>query len=422
MTQKNDTKKLINNFISLFIVQGANFIVPLITFPYIVHVIGIEKFGLLAFATAFIAYPLLLVTYGLDLSGAREVASAKNSKRRLSIVLSSILLARLLLITIAALITFLIVFSFERFSKDWLLYVITFGSIIGTMTFPIWFFQGMEKMKFITYLSIGSRLLYMVGLFIFLQKEEDYLYVLLLNLITLFMVGIISLVVIKREFGIKLIFPRIKYILLQFVKGWHLFISHFAINLFTSFNMLVLGLVSSDLVVGYYAIAEKVVKIIASLFNPLNQALFPHVVQLVKKSKEKGKLFVNKISIAILGISMFIWGFFIIFSENIFELVFGKEAINSIPIFNILSILIVIMPLAAWMYNVILISFKLEKYFIKIFSTIAILNVIVIASLLPGFDEKVNVISFSLVFSEVISLLFGLYLYKTKVLTSRTSK
>lgn len=422
MTKKNDTKKLINNFLSLFIVQGSNFIVPLLTFPYIVQVIGIEKFGLLAFATAFTSYPMLLVMYGLDLSGAREVASSKYSRRKLSIILSSIMLARLILIVFSAIITFLIVFSFERFSKDWLLYIITFGSIIGTMTFPIWFFQGIEKMKFITYLSIASRILYMVGIFVFLQSEEDYLYVPLLNLITLILVGIISLIVINREFGVKLIFPRIKYILLQFIKGWHLFISHFAINLFTSFNMLVLGLVATDLVVGYYALAEKVVKIIASLFKPLNQALFPHVVQLVKKSTEKGKAFVNKISLYIFLVSMFIWGTFFIFSEQIFELVFGKESVTSIPIFNILSILIVIMPLAAWMYNVILISFKLEKYFIKIFSTIAILNIIIIGLFLPWFEVKENVIAFSLVFSEVVSLLFGIYLYNMKVLTMRESK
>lgn len=422
MTEKNDRKKLTNNFLSLFIVQGSNFIVPLITFPYIVQTIGIEKFGLLAFATAFIAYPLLLVTYGLDLSGAREVALAKNSKRRLSIILSSILLARLSLIVLAASVTLLIVFFVERFSKDWLLYVITFGSIFGTMIFPIWFFQGMERMKFITYLSIGSRLLYMISIFIFVRSEDDYLYVPLLNFITLFMVGIISLGVIYKEFSVKLIIPRIKYIVLQFVKGWYLFISHFVINLFTSFNMLVLGLVASDLVVGYYALAEKIVKIIASLFKPLNQALFPHVVQLVKTSKEKGKNFVNKISLYIFGVSMLIWSIFIIFSENIFGLVFGEEAVSSIPIFNILSVLIVIMPLAAWVYNVILISFKLEKYFIKIFSTIAILNVIIIASLLPWFDSKVNVISFTLVFSETISLIFGYYLYKNKILQLRREK
>jgi len=422
MIQNSDTKKLTNNFISLFIVQGSNFIIPLITFPYIVQMIGIEKFGLIAFATAFIAYPSLLVMYGMDLSGAREVASSKHSKRKLSIILSSIMLARLILISIAALITFMIVFSFERFSKEWILYAITFGSILGTMLFPIWFFQGMEKMKFITYLSIGSRLLYMVGIFTLVKSEEDYIYVPLLNFLTLLFVGIISLIVIKKEFGISLILPRFKYVLLQFIKGWHLFISHLAINFFTSFNMLVLGLVSSDLVVGYYALAEKIVKIIASLFKPLNQALFPHIVQLVKKSKEMGEKFVNKITLYILAVSMLLWMILFIFSEEIFGLVFGEKSVNSIPVFNILSTLIIILPLAAWVYNVILISFKQEKYFIKIFSFVAILNAIIIAVLLPWFEMKENVIAFSLVLSETIALLFGFYLYKVNVLAKRITK
>ncbi len=412
----NDRKKLINNFLSLFIVQGSNYIIPLITFPYIVQVLGIEKFGLLAFATAFIAYPTLLVIYGLDLSGAREVASAKESKRRLSIILSSILMARFILTLLAAGITFLIVFSVEKFAKEWLLYLVTFASIIGTISFPIWFFQGMERMKFITYLSIASRILYLIGIFTLVHTEEDYLYVPLLNFATLLFVGIISLIVIKKEFGVSLVIPRLKYIKLQYIKGWYLFVSHLAINLFTSFNMLVLGLVSSDLIVGYYALAEKVVKIITSLFKPLHQALFPHVVQLVKSSKESAKSFVRKISWYMLAVSIVIWALFFFLSETVFILVFGKDALNSIPVFNLLSLLIIIMPFAAWVYNVVLVSFKLEKYFIKIFSIVAVINAVVIIVLLPWFEAKENIIALSLVLSESISLLFGIYFYRTKVL------
>jgi PST family polysaccharide transporter len=413
---ENDKKKLTNNFLSLLIVQGSNYIVPLITFPYIVQTVGLEKFGLLAFATAFIAYPMLLVIYGLDLSGAREVASAKNSQRRLSIILSSLLSARIILILLAALIAFVIVFSFERFSKDWQLYLLTFGSIIGTMSFPVWFFQGMEKMKFITYLSIASRMLYMAGIFIFVRSEEDYLYIPFLNFITLFIVGIISLFIIRKEFGVYFMLPRRKYILLQYIKGWHLFVSNLAINLFTSFNMLVLGLVATDIIVGYYALAERIVKIIVSLFSPLNQALYPHVVQLARRSKEATEKFVNKISFYLFVASAMVWTIFFFFSETIFGLVFGEKTINSIPVFNILSVLIVIMPLAAWVYNVILISFKLEKNFVKIFSFVALINAIMIALFLPWFEAKEKVIAFTLVGSEIISLLFGVYLYYSKVL------
>lgn len=420
-SDNNDKKKLFNNFFSLFMVEGLNYIFPLITFPYIIQTIGIEKFGLLSFAAALIAYPALLVIYGLDLSGAREVANSKNSTRKLSIILSSIMLTRLLLIFFSLLLTLTVVFSFDRFAKDWLVYLVTFGSIIGTMSFPTWFFQGMEKMKFITYLTLGSRLLYTIAIFVFVQSEEDFLFVPLLNFLSLFIVGIISLVVIYKEFGVSLQLPRTKYILLQFHKGWYLFISHFSINLFTGLNMIILGMVSSNLIVGYYALAEKVVTIITSLFSPLNQALYPHVVQLVKKSREVSIKFVERIFRYVFLASTLTWIFFVLFSKIIFVLVFGEDSINALPVFYILSALIIIRPLAAWTYNVVLISFKQEKHFVKMFLTAAVVNIIVIVILLPWFGAKENVIAFSLVVSEIIALSLGLYLYKSKVLGSKGS-
>jgi PST family polysaccharide transporter len=315
----------------------------------------------------------------------------------------------------------IVVFSFDRFTKDWLVYLVTFGSIIGTMSFPTWFFQGMEKMKFITYLTLGSRLIYTIAIFIFVQSEEDFLFVPLLNFLSLFIIGIISLVVIYKEFGVVLRFPGRKYIFLQFYKGWYLFISHFSINLFTGLNMIILGMVSSNLIVGYYALAEKVVTIIISLFSPVNQALYPHVVQLVKKSRELSIKFVKKIFRYIFFASTLIWLFFVIFSKIIFILVFGEDSINALSVFYILSALIIIRPLAAWTYNVILISFKQEKHFVKMFLTAAVVNIIIIVILLPWFGAKENVIAFSLVVSEIIALSLGLYLYKSKVLRSKGS-
>ncbi len=143
--QSEDGKKISTNFMYLSILQGMNLILPLITFPYLVRVLGIEKFGLIMFAQAFIVYFSMIADYGFNLSGTREISSNRNNKDKLIKIFSSIMTARIVLVLVGLIFLSLIVFSFERFSKDWELYFLTFGIVIGTALFPTWFFQGMKR-------------------------------------------------------------------------------------------------------------------------------------------------------------------------------------------------------------------------------------------------------------------------------------
>jgi PST family polysaccharide transporter len=69
-----DHRTVISNTLSLSGLQVANTLLPLITVPYVVRVIGPGNYGLIAFAQAFVTYFVLLVNYGFDLSASREVA------------------------------------------------------------------------------------------------------------------------------------------------------------------------------------------------------------------------------------------------------------------------------------------------------------------------------------------------------------
>ncbi|HCX7544895.1 oligosaccharide flippase family protein, partial [Escherichia coli] len=56
------------NAVYLFVVQGVTYLVPLITLPYLVRVLGAQSYGVLSFSLAIIQYFILLTDYGFNLS------------------------------------------------------------------------------------------------------------------------------------------------------------------------------------------------------------------------------------------------------------------------------------------------------------------------------------------------------------------
>ena len=88
---KNNTA-LLKNISYLGVVQGLNYILPLITLPYLVRVIGVEKFGVISLATAVISFFLVITDYGFNYTATREVALNKNNNEELVNIFSSVMI------------------------------------------------------------------------------------------------------------------------------------------------------------------------------------------------------------------------------------------------------------------------------------------------------------------------------------------
>ena len=70
------------NYLYLLMIQGANFILPLITLPYLVRTLGVNKFGIVMVAHSFAILLTIVTEFGLDMSATRQVALLKMTKRR----------------------------------------------------------------------------------------------------------------------------------------------------------------------------------------------------------------------------------------------------------------------------------------------------------------------------------------------------
>ena len=330
-------KRLLSNFFSLSGIQMASYILPLITVPYLVRVLGVEKFGLIAFAQAIIRYFVLFTDYGFGLSATKQIAEHREDKKHISEIFSSVLMVKLLLLLVSVILLSVFVFSFEKFAKDWQLYYLTFGIVIGQAMFPVWYFQGIEKMHITALINIVPKVIFTISIFIFVRSTEDYLYVPLINSLGFLLAGLLSLWLAISRFKVSFLFLNFEQMKYQLKEGWHIFLGNIS-STFSTLNItFLLGIMTNPTMVGYYAAVEKIIRPLASLNSPVINSIFPHLFYTAKSDPEKAFTFSKKISLLVSGI-MFAIGFVLfIFSDQIVNIVFGEQFQDSSMILKIMA-------------------------------------------------------------------------------------
>ncbi|HOL68555.1 MAG TPA: flippase [Methanothermobacter sp.] len=325
---------------SLTGIQLVQYLLPLVTFPYLTRVLGPANFGRVAFAVAFIGYFQILTDYGFNLSATREISINRENKKKISEIYSSVMVTKLILMFLTFILMLVIISSFERFQGDPLLYIFTFGLVVGAVLFPVWFFQGVERMRYISILRILSSLIYTALIFLIVRGPNDYLYVPLINSIGFIIVGVYSQHVVRREFKVKFVMPTLEDVKRQLVEGWHLFISMLAVSLYTTSNRFILGLLVNNTTLGYYAVAEDITRALQGLISPIGQAIYPYFSRIQVEDRERAKMELKKMVI-IIGIVTFIFSILLVFAAPlIVRLLAGPLYMESIPLLQVLVFII----------------------------------------------------------------------------------
>lgn len=302
---------------SLSVLRGFQFLIPLITLPYLVRTIGIENFGLVNFALSLGLYFAAIIQFGFGITATREIAKHRDDPNKLAKIYSVTLSASVILALISAILFSLIVLSVEKFNAYLSLYLFTLAFVVFQSLFPIWFFQGMEKMKYITFLSLGTSLIYLVSLFLFIKHEEDFFLVPLLQAIAAMITFVLAIVVIHKQFKISFKTPQWVEIKITYQEGRHAFIVQLAPNLYNNSAVFLLGLFTNNTVVGLYTAATKVIEVLMSFGTILTSTFLPYLSRTL--NKHNAFIYLMVISGALLTI------FAIVFSGFIVNLLYGES-------------------------------------------------------------------------------------------------
>jgi len=404
-------KKLTENFLSLSVLQGLNYLLPLITLPYLVRVLGPEKYGLVAFAQAFIAYFGILTDYGFNLSATREISIQRENKEKISTIFSSVMLIKFAFLILSFIFMSVLVFSIHKFRNEWLLYYLTFGTVLGQVLFPIWFFQGIEKMKYITWLNIIAKTIFTVLVFVLIHQVNDYIYVPFLTALGTIISGILSMWIIKKHFKVNFHLPSKNEIIHQLKEGWYIFISTVAISLYSISNTFILGLFASNTIVGYYSGAEKIINAVQGLLSPISQTIYPHVSKIANESKERALKFLQKITILI-GSGSFVLSLLIfLLAGVVVKILLGGQYLESIKVLRILSFLPFIVGLSNIFGIQTMLTFDYKKSFSNILIIASLINITLAFILVPFFFHIG--IAFSVVISETfVTIAMFVYLQR----------
>ncbi len=330
---KKEKKTLLENFISLGALQIVSYVIPLINLPYLSRVLGVDKFGLVFFAFAFMQYFIILTDYGFGLSATREIAVNRHNKNNLSNIFSAVTFIKFCLLVISFIILVLCMIFVPKLHENWLVFMLSFLMVVGNAIYPVWFFQGMERMKYITFLNILSKIIFLILIFIFVKKSDDYIIVPLLNSMGFLVSGAIGMYFAIKHLGAKLYIPRWRTVKKQFKYSSEFFLSRASVSAYTNTNSFCLGLIGSSVMVGYYVAAEKIYQAINGLCYPLTNALYPFVA----KNKDI-KTFKKIFNIAVI-INFFICACMFILAKPIITIFYGQEMENAYKIFRIFCII-----------------------------------------------------------------------------------
>ena len=257
---------------SILTVSGCFF--PLITFPYVSRVLGVNNIGICNFVDSIVQYFIYFSMMGVMTVGIREVARTKGDKKQLSKTYSELLTLNLIVTAIMIVVLLMCTIFIPQLHEYKQMFYVGAAKVLANTLLIEWLIKGLEDFRYITVRTILVRSLYVVIVFVFVKDESDYF---LYFALTSFMV--VANAIINIVYSRKFICYKIKGINMQpYLKSFLILGVYMLLtSMYTTFNVAYLGFATNSVEVGYYTTATKLYLLIMSFFTAYTGVMMPRM-------------------------------------------------------------------------------------------------------------------------------------------------
>lgn len=413
MESTSRTNRIFSNFMALGILQGTNFLLPVLVMPFVIKKIGAEGYGAVAVAQVVMLTFCTVTEYGFNLTATRALALQRDKVSENARLFFTVLAAKMVICIALFGVLILLITLVPFFKPHFQLYLFGFTYVIGQSLLVSWFFQGMEKMKYITIYTLIARLLFVALVFAFIRDRSDNRFFILYMGVGSLVAGLLSIIKAIRQFKLPVVRPMWSDIIHELKEGWTVMLSNISINTFLSINVFILRLFTNDLVAGYYSVAEKIFLATRQIPVMFSQVIYPPLCQLVQKGKASTRSFFRSVYVPFLLLVLLASALLFSFSSFIILFFLGHENGTAVLLLRLFCLgpVIVCLHIPA---SQLLMAFNQKKNYLRVLTAGAIINVICNLLLVQLWGPVGTAIS--LLLTELfITVGFNHELYKNKL-------
>lgn len=390
----------------LTIIEIIRLLMPFIALPYLISTVGSKNYGIVIFVQTIVSYFSYFINFGLDVSAVKDVSVNRESKGKLSEIVCTILGIKFGFFLVSLLILSIALFFIPFGRLHSFLFYSAFLTCFSDVLFPIWFFQGIERMKYLTIVRAASIFLYTGSIFIFIKAPEHYERIALLQSICNLLAGGISIFILTRIIQIRISIPSFYNIKKTLKTAFPFFLSRLSNFFNLSLGNIICGSFFSMHLVAAYDLMQKIAAGASLPISMLCQAVYPHI------ANERKRSFTTKFLFVVIGISFLISLCMFILAPMANDLFARGVLPESIILIRIASISVFFAGIDVYMGAPILVSFGHFKPFNT--SVFLATIVLVLTCLALYLTNNITYLSFIIAFvlAEIATTIYRFYYCK----------